>query len=192
MKLTELRKPKTDIDWAKYELHVTKNDAVLIHDLKKPDTAHGRIQFINICGIMAVTGDYGNWIFCREFHPSKDNYVSQRYWLEKLQIASCQKPVNYDADETTKIINERLSKEDLEEDEREWLEDCLGHVYEGEFWYTSWMIDNKPKWMDNEGLPIGEKINPWLEVIFDGFNEICRRMSDVKNDVTILQKEGEG
>ena len=40
--------------------------------------------------LCVVTGDVGNWMFCREFHPSSKGHVSDYYWVEKLQMSSSQ------------------------------------------------------------------------------------------------------
>ena len=108
-------KKRTDIDFSKHEVIITKLDNVVepcvIHYLKLPDTRMNSIKFINCGGVLSVTGDYGNWIFCREFHPSEKEYVSGSYWEEKLRIASCQDPYEYDEDATVAEINRLLAEE---------------------------------------------------------------------------------
>src|SRR3989344_2189435 len=82
---------RTGVDFTKHELIVTEQEGLLVHRLKHPEyTYMNSVTFINTNGIMAVTGDYGNWIFCREFHPNDKEGVSGGYWLEKLKIASSQ------------------------------------------------------------------------------------------------------
>jgi len=85
-----LLKKRTALDFSKHEIIVVKENGLLIHHLKIPKQWTNNIKFINTNNILAVTGDFGNWIFCREFHPSKDGYVSDGYWHEKLNIASTQ------------------------------------------------------------------------------------------------------
>ena len=80
---------------------------------------------------MAVTGDIGNWIFCREFHPKagKNNYASRSYMDEKLRISSEQKSEKYDSEEALKEISK--FKEEFEsyygrrmnKTEKEWVKD---------------------------------------------------------------------
>ena len=106
---------RTGLDFSKHELLCTKSDELTIHHLKKPNTYYDSIKYINTQGIMAVTGDYGNWIFCREFHPSADDYVSSGYWCEKLSIASCQVYKEYDPEETEKEIKRRLKSKVYED-----------------------------------------------------------------------------
>ncbi len=108
-----MNNPRTNINWNKYEVVKIELGGVLIHRIAKPDTRQCSVVFINTEGILAVTGDYGNWIFCREFHPSKDGFVSDSYWVEKLKIPSTQKPTDFDPEGTEKEIKERLKEEDL-------------------------------------------------------------------------------
>jgi hypothetical protein len=61
---------RTKIDFSEHELKITQLEGVLIHEFKRPDTRNCMLVFINTCGVMTVTGDFGNWVFCREFHPS--------------------------------------------------------------------------------------------------------------------------
>jgi len=175
MTAAELRKNRTNTNFDKHVLTEVKTDEVYIIKLAKPDTRCGAITFINSNDILAVTGDYGNWIFCREFHPSAEGYVSDGYWCEKLQIASTQKPTDFDADETRKEIEEMLQEEDLDEEDKEYLGDLLEHLYDGEERYLVYAHDHLPPNRDHEYVPVQKKLNPWLEVIFDAFDEVCRR-----------------
>ena len=76
------RHKRTDVDFSKHDLTIIKRENYLLHDLKSPDFDYTeRVKFINIEGVLVVTGDYGNWIFCREFHPSSQGYVSDNYWI---------------------------------------------------------------------------------------------------------------
>jgi hypothetical protein len=169
------RERRTKIDWSKHEVIKIETPDILVHYLRKPDTICGAVKFINTQGILAITGDYGNWIFCREFHPSRDGFVSDSYWLEKLRMCSSQKPTDFDPDETRKEIEERLEEEDTDEDDREYLRDILNQVDECEERYMVYAHDNLPSGRDSEYIPIVKKLNPWLEVIFDAFEEICIR-----------------
>jgi len=167
---------RTNIDFSKYEIIKTELDGVLIHKIAKPNTRCGSVVFINTQGILAITGDYGNWIFCREFHPSKDGFVSDSYWCEKLRISSTQKPSDFDPDGTEKKIREMLKEEeDISNEDKEYLEDIIPQVYECEERYMVYAYDNLPKGRDPEYIPIVKKLNPWLECIFDAFDEICKR-----------------
>jgi hypothetical protein len=99
---------RSKVDFSEHQVNEIHSDNCKIWDLKKPGTNIYRVRFINSSGIMAVTGDLGNWIFCREFHPSADNQekVSDGYWCEKLKISSTQNYEIYNAKKTEeKILN---------------------------------------------------------------------------------------
>lgn len=172
---------RTGIEFEEHELIITEEDGLLVHYLKKPDTIYDNIKFINTNGILAVTGDYSNWIFCREFHPGADGGVSDYYWIEKLRIASCQEPEKFDSDETQKEIEKMLlEEEDLTPEEKEYLEECLSRV-DDQFDYEHYAHrENCGRFQDHEYVPHCKKIKNQLLVVFDGFDEICRRMKEEK------------
>lgn len=179
-----MRGKRTDIDFEKHEILITKTDEVLIHHLKKPNTLHNSIKYINCGGILAVTGDYGNWIFCREFHPSADGYVSDGYWYEKLRILSTQDGEEFDGEATKKALQERLNeyKEDYGEDAREevieYYEECMNKCDEHELDYTHFAYREQPRGMDYEDVILEKDYKFWLKAVFDGFDEICRRLKE--------------
>ncbi len=169
---------RTSFDFSTHELKVIQHDGVLIHLFKKPDSIHGNIKFINTCGIMAVTGDLGNWIFCREFHPSADGHADAGYWDGKLQISSKQMPKAYDADETTERIND-FKKEfkdnygrKMNPEEKDWIEKLEENV-EDEFEYKIVAYRETPGSIDYESVPYGEKRHFWLDAVYDGFDAMC-------------------
>ncbi len=180
-----MRKKRTEVNFDKHEVTVIDLGETLIHKFKKPDSYHQSITFINTQGILAVTGDYGNWIFCREFTPSPDGFVSDSYWCEKLKISSTQKISDYSPEETRKEIEEKLKNaadEDLDDNDIEYLKDLLNQADECEERYMVYAHDNLPNNRDHEFVPCIKKLNPWLEVIFDAFDEICRREELKKNE----------
>ena len=101
---------RTGIDFSEHELIITKNDNVLIHHLKKPNTIMDNVKFINIEGVLLVTGDYSRWSFCREFHRSADGRVSDYYWCEKLSIDSSQTYSDYSSEDTYERLKESLTE----------------------------------------------------------------------------------
>jgi len=175
---------RTDVDFSKHELHITKQEGLLVHHLKKPDTYWDSIKYINTNGLMAISGDYSNWLFCREFHPSADGHCSDGYWQEKLKNSSCQEPSKYDSDETELEIKEMLADPDREwsEEEKEYLEECLQYV-DDEVEYTYHAYRNNPGTIDCESVPFCKKVDYHFLVILDGFEEICRRMKEEKEKV---------
>jgi hypothetical protein len=168
---------RTNVNFDKHEVTIIDSGETLIHKFNRPNTCCGAITFINTHGILAITGDYGNWIFCREFHPSPEGFVSDSYWCEKLRISSTQKISDYSPEETRKEIEERLKNvdEDLDNDDKEYLQDLLNQVDECEERYMVYAYDNLPNGRDSDFIPLIKKLNPWLEIIFDAFDEICLR-----------------
>ena len=117
-----MKNKRTDVDFSKHVLTINKNENCIIYRFQLPNTKMHSVVFINAEGVMCVTGDFGNWIFNREFHPSAEGRVSDGYWLEKLSIASSQKYKDYDSDKTVNELNEyfnSLKKEDYTEYEYE-------------------------------------------------------------------------
>lgn len=183
-------KNRTGINFDEHELKIIKDDNVTIYQLKKPDTIYQSIKFINTQGIMAVTGDYGNWIFCREFHPKADGKVSDGYWAEKLTISSSQEVYVFDNEGTRKQlkdgINGQLAEYGYEGEELEEAKAYFKHLldfvddYENE--YVNEAYNNMPRNFDFEMIPLQKRLKPWLMCIFDGFDEICNR---IKEDVEV-------
>jgi len=99
---------RTHFDFSKYELSVEKNGNTTIHKFKVPNKTLTAVTFINSCGIMAVTGAFGNWIFSREFIPKKGFKVSDGYWCEKIEQSSFQTPYVFDKETVRQEIQEAL------------------------------------------------------------------------------------
>lgn len=135
-------KKRTDLDFSKHELTITVEGNTTIHHLKKPDTFIDSIKFINTNGVLVVTGDYGNWIFCREFHPSEKEYVSDGYWLEKLKISSSQEGEEFDSEATEKKLKEMIIEYENKREVVDYLTDLLDYVNEDEFNYRNYAFDN--------------------------------------------------
>jgi hypothetical protein len=179
---------RTNFDFSEHELIITKSDGLLVHTLKHKDyNKMYRFDFINTNGIMAVTGDYGNWMFCREFHPSPDGGVSDYYWCEKIKIASTQEPFEFDHEATEKEIRDAINgglAEDGYTDEKleemlDWYENTLLYnVDEHEHFYMSEAYQNIPSHLDAESIPHHTKIKYWLLCVFDAFEEICYRLKE--------------
>lgn len=182
---------RTGVDFSEHVVIEThfKNDIhnIDIWDLKLLDnTLYHRVTFINSCGNMMVKGDFGNWVFNREFHPSKDGGVSSYYWDEKLEIGSKQKSHKFDTDKTLKLINKFKDEFDedygreMDDEELEWVENLENSVYdEYEYIYTAYR-ENPPS-VETEDVPFGEVRHFWLNVVYDAFDELCKRMTDENN-----------
>ena len=190
-----MREQRTDVDFSKHELIVTESEEILIHHLKEPGTIIYNVKFINTNDIMAVTGDCGNWIFCREFHPSAGGMVSSGYWLEKIQINSTQDgqvfSEEYTREEIEEGINGGLADYGYKGDELQqvvdYYKDLLNYVDLQEWEYVSFAYNNFPPFMDAESVPFVKDTKANLKVVFDAFDEICRRMKD-ENQKIILPK----
>jgi hypothetical protein len=151
----------------------------------------GRIKFVNIEGALIVLGDYGQWMFCREFHPSSDGHVDDRYWIEKLEMYSTQKASEYDSEATFKELEDGING-DLEEygyigDNlevmKEYYKNC--QMYSDTEWeYVAFAHgDDKPFIIEHDQVPFVQRTKQWLLIVFDGFDEICQRLKimEMKN-----------
>lgn len=167
---------RTHVNWDKHELKIIETPEVKIWTLKLPDRARlHSVNFINTCGVMTVTGDYSNWVFCREFHPSSDGRVDDYYWIEKLQISSTQNGLEFDSEGTEKRIQELL-EEGVTDREREYLEGCLNTLEDGGWYYEQYAYsENCGKFEDYECVPFEKRVVFHLKVVFDAFDEICKR-----------------
>lgn len=171
----------TGIDFSKHVLNVQDLGPITVYELKKPDTIIHNVVFIVGLGITTVKGDFGNWVFSREFHPVKDDYISRSYADEKLMILSIQNPHVFDSDTVLKEIDSlvedwshKFDREPNDED-LDWIESLRDNAYdEVEYNYVAYR--EKISDIDYEDIPTGEKRHNWLEVVYDAFNEMCNRI----------------
>jgi hypothetical protein len=172
---------RTKVDFSKHELEVIKNDHVLIHRFKLPDREYYHsVTFINTCGIMSVTGDFGNWIFCREFHLNSEfGGVSDGYWNEKLSIHSTQTYAKFDSEATLEEIQEFEEKYDEEnempEEVADWVQELKENV-DSELDYTNIAYREKPSSIDYECVPFGKKQDSHLSAVYDAIEAICEKL----------------
>jgi hypothetical protein len=183
-------KKRTDFDFSKHthRVEIFKSDEgneIRVDHFQQGNKKCGYIKFVNDDNGLAVYGDFGNWVFCRPFHPSADGFVCDGYWFEKLRIGSSQVLGDYDseatANELQKLIDGGLeeygySSEQLEEI-KEWYTDLLAYTDdETEYAYHAYRDYNKPCNLGYEEIPFCKKVNIQLEIIFDAFDEICNRL----------------
>lgn len=187
---------RTGVDFSHHEVHVTEVDGLLVHYLRKPNTVTDSIKYINVGGVLAVTGDYGNWIFCREFHPAANGFVESQYWTQKLRNSSTQEPYEFDHETTEEQLKKELDGglvaygyegEQLEE-MKEYIQECLNNLKDGEFAYVSYAYQNYPSFCDGECVVNVKKLKYWLMVVFDGFDEICRRIKVGELTISKMEK----
>jgi len=193
-----MRESRTGVDFSKHEHRVeifkSEKNEIQIDHFQVGSNNCKYIQFINTDRTLTVTGDYGNWVFCRPFVPSEDGYVSDGYWLEKLKILSEQdSALSFDSEETTKEIQELIDKgledygyegEELSK-AKEWFKELLEEADdELEYTFKAYRDYSKPDFIDYEQIPFQKKVNNWLLIIFDAFDEICKRLEEkqIKNE----------
>jgi hypothetical protein len=162
-------KKRTDIDFSKHVVTTTQHEGLLIHNLAVPGTRIHSVVFINTQGILAITGDYGNWIFCREFHPGPKEYVSDHYWIQKLKIASTQDPYTFDSKTAQDEIKELLGipMADLTPEEKKKLDELGVHSKEDIERVLQTMEDSDDKDLLTDLLSECNKYSPeereWLQ-----------------------------
>ncbi len=172
---------RANLDFSKHEVTEIKSDELLIHHIAIPNTRMNSVRFINTNGILAVTGDFGNWVFCREFHPDADTQVSDGYWDQKLKNASAQKSHDYCSESTLQSIEDfcETFEEDygrvMTEDERDWVE-LLRLRVDDEISYSIIAYNDTPEAIHYEDVPFVIKRKVWLDCVYDAFDEICNRM----------------
>lgn len=47
------------------------------------------VHFRNMAGKCLVTGDFGSWVFSRQWHPAQEYSVSAHYFREKVESKPC-------------------------------------------------------------------------------------------------------
>jgi hypothetical protein len=160
-----------------------------VYTLKRPDSGCDLVRFIVGYGITTASGDYGDWVFGREFTPSGGYYVSDGYWLGKISTHdSGASGIEFDPDGTRKEIEEKLTKEWQEENldrvlteyEEDYLNECLEATWDGcTFVYESVAFrQNTGYFEDSESVPFVTKTKTWLLYVFDAFDEMCRRLKE--------------
>lgn len=166
------------VDFSKHVLTIKQSDGLLVHKFGVPGSSIYMVKFINTEGILAVTGDLGNWIFCREFHPSSEGGVSDGYWCEKLRISSHQNPYRWSAEAVCEQIDALLAEEDdLTKEEIAYLKDCKVKTDEGQFDYEYFAYrEGVGRFEDSECVPNRKELDVQLAIVFDAFDEICQRL----------------
>jgi hypothetical protein len=165
-------KQHTKIDFSKHILETKDLGDIQVYTFKLPDSDYKhKVVFIVGEGVTTVTGDFGNWVFCREFHPRGTEYISRGYADEKLEINSVQKSSKFDTDRTVELIKqfEEEYLEELDEETKDWLEQ-LDNEASDEVEYTRIAYREQPRWVDYDEIPFGEIRHPWLDAVYDAFN----------------------
>lgn len=187
---------RTATDFSKHEhrIEIFKNEngkEIQIDHFQVGDSRMHYIKFMNTDENLIVTGDYGSWIFCRPFVPSPEGYVSGGYWMEKLTIGSVQKPYVFNSDiaaaDIKELIDSGLENYGYEGEKLEKAKEWFGELLENcddelDYQNKAYRDYYKPDFIDYEEIPSGKKVHPWLEVIFDAFDEMCERLKNQNNE----------
>lgn len=168
----------------------TPNAAISCYLFKIWNSSAYQVRFVNAYGLMTVSGDWGNWVFSREFHPSsKNGGVSDNYWIEKLKTASSQDPYELDEEETRKELESWLDgtheyfdeERPLTPGEFEYLHDCLYALGDSELQYAHVAhFENVGRFKDHDRVPLVKKPKYALQVIFDAWDCIVERLKETK------------
>ena len=175
---------RTNIDFTNFSL--TINECEYLTYVLKNDVG-SIIKFITDDSHLYVVGDYGNWIFNRNFIPVNGGSVLDYYWVRLLRERSTQNPfifskhktcitidamivnieVNYPNDSQKKIDLIKYFKNSKEyvDNEQEYL------------WFVS---EHKPNWYLNDIIVEYDYMYDIL-VVFDAFEEICRTLPKNNN-----------
>lgn len=177
------QKSYTGRDWSNHNLAIFQSPNAMRYILHRPGTSFERVVLINSDGILAITGDFGNFIFCREFSPEKDGTQDIQYWAEKAKISSLQQVERYDSDATEKEL-QRMIETGLEEygyegeelrEAKQFMRDCLRYT-STEFEYMNFAYNNRPGGFDPEMLVFIKSHDHQLMVVLDAYNEMCHRL----------------
>lgn len=188
-------KKRTPADFSEHthrvEIFKSEQNTIRVDHFQKGDKRIGYFKFTNTEDGLFVTGDYGRWSFCRPFVPSKDNGVSEGYWLEKLKIGSNMEFTKLDQDGNEKEIK-RLIRYGLKEygysgeklnQAKEFFKDLLTHIDNDiEYIYHAY-YDSCPD-IEMELIPCYKEVPAQLLWVFDAFDEICRRIKESENTST--------
>jgi len=180
-----MREKRTNIDFSKHKFNILKQKELNIFELKIPNSLVQRVRFTNTDSVCLVTGDFGHWVFCREFYPSKGGYVSSMYWIEKLNNIPSS-ALEYDSKKTyneiQKLISEGLEEHGYENNElnkaKEFFKNLLKYTDdEITYKYEAYRSPYKPDFIEfYEIIPFCQTINYKLKIIFDAFEEMCYRL----------------
>lgn len=180
-------KQRTRVNFSKHEIRTTDLPSGRIYRFSEAGTSTHAITFIITCGITAVTGDFGNWVFCREFYPANDgDNISEGYWDEKLEIASQQKAKIFDSETVRRELDEFIEgfqdyyDRPPTDEESEFFDD-LKAVSDNEIEYISTIWNDIPCTLDASDMPKGKTRHFWLNGVYDGFEAMCRKLKN-END----------
>lgn len=175
---------RTRINFSNHILETNTAYYLSTYHLKKANNSvTNNIKFIITNGVTIVTGDFGNFMFCREFIPSKDEFVDDSYWLGKFEMHSEQIGKEYSEEETIKELEYQIES-GLEEygyennkliDAKLYYEDLLNYTDNSND-YLTYIDKTIPSFLERENIPYVKTIKYNLLIVFDAFDEICKRL----------------
>lgn len=206
--MENLRTKLADIDFSNHKLEIKEDKLTTIHSLIHPEyDVMFRVNFINVMDRLLITGDFGNYVFNRSFYPNEENYVSVSYWNQKLIGEAHELEFN----EIVKDLEEALDKyvenkmeeepdEDCEDkdeyimmnsdDVMDYYEKCIELAENRDDSYKFFAYNDYPDDLaeDYGDVVIHEKTLERLRIVYDAFNEICRRVQQEKIDGLLEKK----
>jgi hypothetical protein len=182
---------RTNVDFSQHKLITEFSNNFKMWKLKKPNTVVASISFVNTQGVCLVTGDFGNFVFCREYHPNVGGYVSDHYWCEKYRIATEHQTHEWDYEATRQALQSGI---DGELEEYGYIENQLTEMQSyyrtllqctdlSEQEYLNYAYQKYiPNFITSEDVPFCEKIKYRFLIVFDAFEEICNRLTEINNN----------
>jgi len=179
---------RTNINFNKHELITKYSDDFKMYKLKIPNSSYEHISFVNTQGVCLVIGDFGNFVFCREYHPIVEGYVSDEYWCEKYRISTGHKTHEWDYEATRQALQSGI---DGELEEYGYIENQLTEMKSyyrtllqctdlSEQEYLDYAYQKYiPNFITLEDVPFCEKIKYRFLIVFDAFEEICNRLTKI-------------
>lgn len=169
---------KNDNTWV---FHTTYKDGQFCSD--------GCVWFHKLLdGEMAITGDFGSWVFRRFFHPKMRERLSRGYFIEKVynnesHMFDSKLLYKNIIEYIEQYFSDLLEDEDLTEEEIEGIHEIKANVDYSSFYYDSQGeyyyrfesalecngINLQVEW---ESAPEWKAVNPWLENIMDVYDYI--------------------
>lgn len=176
-----MRKKRTDIDFSNHKFTRNYFKGVYDYSLSLEGSRHHYVRVVVCEDGTAVYGDFGNWIFNKSFYPTANGYISDDYWIEKLEIASTQRGYKFCNRETECALLDAIeeAKTEYEPCVEQYYKDCLDALKtNSEEEYMTFAYDSLPKGFDSDWIVVGYVIPTWLLIIFDAFEEMCQRMEN--------------
>lgn len=177
---------RTNTDFSKHQLDIKKKEGISIYRLHLNFSHSKSVVFINANGVMAVTGDYYNWIFCREFNPEKEVQVDDRYWAEKLEINSGQKAYEFSPTQTVDMLNEYINdadeywNEEKANEVREYYQGCIDNVGQDGNEYQYYALTNLPSFLEPGQIAYETELKYGLRFIYDAYEEVIAKVKSEK------------